>query len=73
MSTGVPSVLFVCVHNAGRSQMAAMLERRDLVERADGRFESIPLISETPCGRSHIAHATQPNTLACPSVTLASH
>ncbi|MEV0400550.1 arsenate reductase ArsC [Actinoallomurus sp. NPDC050550] len=23
MSTGVPSVLFVCVHNAGRSQMAA--------------------------------------------------
>ena len=23
MSTGTPSVLFVCVHNAGRSQMAA--------------------------------------------------
>jgi protein-tyrosine-phosphatase len=29
----VPEVLFVCVHNAGRSQMAAAL----LAERADGR------------------------------------
>jgi arsenate reductase (thioredoxin) len=28
MSTGAPEVLFVCIHNAGRSQMAAgMLER----------------------------------------------
>ena len=24
--TGIPEVLFVCVHNAGRSQMAAVLE-----------------------------------------------
>lgn len=31
--TGVPEVLFVCVHNAGRSQMAAAL----LHERARGR------------------------------------
>lgn len=27
-STGVPEVLFVCVHNAGRSQMAAALLNR---------------------------------------------
>ena len=32
-SEGVPEVLFVCVHNAGRSQMAAGL----LNERAEGR------------------------------------
>jgi len=31
--TGVPEVLFVCVHNAGRSQMAAAL----LDSRAEGR------------------------------------
>ena len=28
MKTGVPEVLFVCVHNAGRSQMAAALLER---------------------------------------------
>ncbi len=33
MTTEVPEVLFVCVHNAGRSQMAAAL----LHERAAGR------------------------------------
>ncbi|BBY00747.1 hypothetical protein MSEO_12460 [Mycobacterium seoulense] len=33
--TGKPSVLFVCVHNAGRSQMAAAL----LSRMADGRIE----------------------------------
>ena len=32
---GKPSVLFVCVHNAGRSQMAAAL----LDQMADGRIE----------------------------------
>lgn len=32
---GKPSVLFVCVHNAGRSQMAAAL----LGQMADGRIE----------------------------------
>jgi arsenate reductase (thioredoxin) len=31
---GTPTVLFVCVHNAGRSQMAAALLQR----RADGRL-----------------------------------
>jgi arsenate reductase (thioredoxin) len=30
---GIPTVLFVCVHNAGRSQMAAAL----LARRAGGR------------------------------------
>ena len=33
--TGKPSVLFVCVHNAGRSQMAAAL----LSRMAEGRIE----------------------------------
>ena len=28
MNTGIPEVLFVCVHNAGRSQMAAALLER---------------------------------------------
>jgi len=28
MSTTVPEVLFVCIHNAGRSQMAAALLQR---------------------------------------------
>ena len=35
MSTETPTVLFVCVHNAGRSQMAAAL----LARRADGRVQ----------------------------------
>ena len=33
MVTGIPQVLFVCVHNAGRSQMAAAL----LALHADGK------------------------------------
>jgi len=35
VTTAVPEVLFVCVHNAGRSQMAAAL----LHKRADGRIQ----------------------------------
>jgi arsenate reductase (thioredoxin) len=35
MSAGVPEVLFVCVHNAGRSQMAAAF----LDPKADGRVQ----------------------------------
>ena len=35
MSTETPTVLFVCVHNAGRSQMAAAL----LARRAGGRVQ----------------------------------
>jgi len=35
MTTDKPSVLFVCVHNAGRSQMAAAL----LARHADGRVD----------------------------------
>lgn len=35
MTSRIPSVLFVCVHNAGRSQMAAAL----LHHLADGRIE----------------------------------
>ena len=35
MSTQTPTVLFVCVHNAGRSQMAAAL----LARRAGGRVQ----------------------------------
>lgn len=35
MSTAVPSVLFVCVHNAGRSQMAAAF----LTHLAPGKVE----------------------------------
>lgn len=33
--TGIPSVMFVCVHNAGRSQMAAAL----LTRLSEGRIE----------------------------------
>src|SRR2546423_14624910 len=33
MSDGVPEVLFVCVHNAGRSQMAAGLLQRKAGDR----------------------------------------
>ncbi|MCB0876954.1 MAG: arsenate reductase ArsC [Solirubrobacterales bacterium] len=33
MSDGPPTILFVCVHNAGRSQMAAGLTRRLAGER----------------------------------------
>ncbi|MFF2147608.1 arsenate reductase ArsC [Kitasatospora sp. NPDC058190] len=36
-STAVPSVLFVCVHNAGRSQMAAALLTRLGGERVEVR------------------------------------
>jgi protein-tyrosine-phosphatase len=35
MSEGVPEVLFVCVHNAGRSQIAAAF----LDRKADGRVQ----------------------------------
>jgi arsenate reductase len=42
MTDQLPEVLFVCVHNAGRSQMAAaMLERR-----AEGRVQVISAGSE---------------------------
>ena len=37
MSADKPSVLFVCVHNAGRSQMAAALLARHAEGRADVR------------------------------------
>ena len=47
-----PEVLFVCVHNAGRSQMAAGLVRL----RSDGRIHvrsagSTPARRDQPCGR----------------------
>jgi protein-tyrosine-phosphatase len=35
MVNGVPSVLFVCVHNAGKSQMAAALMRYVAGDRVD--------------------------------------
>ena len=37
MTEGVPRVLFVCVHNAGRSQMAAALLARHAGDRIDVR------------------------------------
>jgi arsenate reductase len=42
MESGVPEVLFVCVHNAGRSQMAAALLER----RAEGRVQVLSAGSE---------------------------
>jgi arsenate reductase len=42
MSEGVPEVLFVCVHNAGRSQMAAALLER----KAQGRVSVVSAGSE---------------------------
>jgi Low molecular weight phosphotyrosine protein phosphatase len=38
MTDHKPSVLFVCVHNAGRSQMAAALLRHWAGERIDVRY-----------------------------------
>ncbi|MEV7610756.1 arsenate reductase ArsC [Microbacterium sp. NPDC089320] len=37
MTTGIPSVLFVCVHNAGRSQMAAGFLREVAGDRIEVR------------------------------------
>ena len=42
MAADLPEVLFVCVHNAGRSQMAAALLER----RADGRVRVLSAGSE---------------------------
>src|SRR6476661_2255081 len=42
MSENVPEVLFVCVHNAGRSQMAAALLER----KAEGRVSVVSAGSE---------------------------
>jgi arsenate reductase len=42
MSESIPEVLFVCVHNAGRSQMAAAL----LGRRAEGRVRVLSAGSE---------------------------
>jgi arsenate reductase (thioredoxin) len=42
VSANIPEVLFVCVHNAGRSQMAAGLLERE----ADGRIQVISAGSE---------------------------
>jgi arsenate reductase (thioredoxin) len=42
MTEAVPEVLFVCVHNAGRSQMAAAL----LQQKGDGRVRVISAGSE---------------------------
>ena len=46
MSAGVPEVLFVCVHNAGRSQMAAAL----LHHHAEGRV-NVRSAGSTPSDR----------------------
>jgi arsenate reductase (thioredoxin) len=42
VSANIPEVLFVCVHNAGRSQMAAGLLERE----ADGRIQVVSAGSE---------------------------
>jgi arsenate reductase len=44
ISKAVPEVLFVCVHNAGRSQMAAAL----LDAQGKGRFMFAPLGAHRP-------------------------
>ncbi|MEV6442841.1 arsenate reductase ArsC [Amycolatopsis sp. NPDC051716] len=54
--TGKPEVLFVCVHNAGRSQMAAAL----LAHHADGAVDvrsagSVPADSINPAVREAMA------------------
>jgi hypothetical protein len=39
MTAELPEVLFVCVHNAGRSQMAAVRSiRNDIEQRVRGRL-----------------------------------
>jgi arsenate reductase (thioredoxin) len=53
-STDVPEVLFACVHNAGRSQMAAALLRRHAAGRvrvAPAGSPPPPTRSTRPCGR----------------------
>ena len=48
IETGIPEVLFVCVHNAGRSQMAAALLNRHARGRAHARSAG-----SAPAGRLH--------------------
>ena len=48
MDIGIPEVLFVCVHNAGRSQMAAAL----LDHYAAGRVQ-VRSAGSTPSGEIH--------------------
>lgn len=48
MDIGIPEVLFVCVHNAGRSQMAAAL----LDHHAAGRVQ-VRSAGSTPSGEIH--------------------
>jgi protein-tyrosine-phosphatase len=48
--SGVPTVLFVCMHNAGRSQMAAAL----LARRARGRVD-VRSAGSTPADEVHPA------------------
>ncbi len=48
MTTELPEVLFVCVHNAGRSQMAAAL-----LERAAGEKVRVRSAGTTPADEIH--------------------
>ena len=47
MTEHVPEVLFVCVHNAGRSQMAAAL--LDHVEMPPGQLRTVEPDAEAMC------------------------
>ncbi|QEV99449.1 arsenate reductase ArsC [Microbacterium caowuchunii] len=75
MSSGTPSVLFVCVHNAGRSQMAAGFLRHLAGERIEVRSAgSMPAEEINPVAVAAMAEvgvditAEQPKVLTTEAV-----
>jgi arsenate reductase (thioredoxin) len=75
MSSGTPSVLFVCVHNAGRSQMAAGFLRHLAGERIEVRSAgSMPAEQINPVAVAAMAEvgvditAEQPKVLTTEAV-----
>jgi arsenate reductase len=74
-TTAVPQVLFVCVHNAGRSQMAAALLDHHAHGRVDVRSAgSAPAVTINPAVREVMAEigidlaAAQPKLLTIAAV-----
>ena len=69
MSERIPSVLFVCVHNAGRSQMAAGLLARLAGDRIDVRSAGTqPRESINPAAAAAMAEIGIDITTATPKV-----
>lgn len=70
--TGKPSVLFVCVHNAGRSQMAAALLSRQSAGRIEVRSAGTqPAHEVNPVAAAAMAELGIDITAANPSVLTA--